>query len=91
MRGVSANVMCGQFGNYGTGSFGLVLDMKEMEKMEAFDVKASNRNDDIEKAFGVSTEHMDCNKSKIAIRNNVVNIHVTGETVACNDDYDAGF
>ena len=91
MRGVSANVMCGQFGNYGTGSFGLVLDMKEMEKMEAFDVKSSNRNDDIEKAFGLSTEHMDCNKSKIAIRNNVVNIHVTGETAACNDDYDAGF
>ena len=30
MRGVSANVMCGQEGYYGTSSFSILLDMKKM-------------------------------------------------------------
>lgn len=33
MRGVSANVMCGQRGYYGTSSLHVVLDMKEMTKL----------------------------------------------------------
>ena len=32
MKGVSANVMCGQNGYYGTSAFQLTLDLKEMEK-----------------------------------------------------------
>ena len=51
MRGVSANVMCGQFGNYGTGAFQLVLDMKEMETMDAFEVETTDRRQTIEEAF----------------------------------------
>ena len=33
MRGVSANVMGGQYGHYGTNAFNLVLDLKEMMKL----------------------------------------------------------
>ena len=38
MRGVSANVMCGQPGYYGTNAFGLLLDMKAIEETEDADV-----------------------------------------------------
>jgi DNA-directed RNA polymerase II subunit RPB1 len=34
MRGISANVMCGQEGHYGTTSFGLLLDMGEIKHLE---------------------------------------------------------
>ena len=93
MRGVSANVMCGQFGNYGTGSFQLVLDMKEMETLDTFEVVTTDRNAEIERAFGLTDEKGGdiCSKSKIQIRNNVANIRVTGETGVCDDGYDAGF
>ena len=34
LRGISANIMCGQEGLYGTSSFQLVLDLNEMGKLE---------------------------------------------------------
>ncbi len=34
LRGISANIMCGQEGLYGTSSFQLVLDLNEMAKLE---------------------------------------------------------
>ena len=92
MRGVSANVMCGQFGNYGTGSFQLVLDMKEMETLDTFETVSTDRNADIERAFAASDDKGDiCSKSKIQIRNNVANINSSGDAGVCDDDYDAGF
>ena len=92
MRGVSANVMCGQFGNYGTGAFQLVLDMKEMEKLDSETVDMRNNADEIEKAFSSMEDNTDiCSKTRIQIRNNVVNIHGKGDGSMCNDDYDAGF
>jgi DNA-directed RNA polymerase II subunit RPB1 len=92
MRGVSASVMCGQYGNYGTGSFGLVLDMPEMEKLDNAMVDVRNAGDDIEKAFNSMDDNADmCSKNKIQIRNNVVNIVGRGDDTTCNDEYDAGF
>lgn len=92
MRGVSASVMCGQYGSYGTGSFGLVLDMAEMEKLDNAMVDIRNAGDDIEKAFNSMEDNADmCSKNKIQIRNNVVNIVGRGDDTTCHDDYDAGF
>ena len=92
MRGVSANVMCGQFGNYGTGAFQLVLDMKEMETMDAFEVETTDRRQTIEDAFSKTDERNElCSKSRIQIRNNVANIHVGHDAGVCDDGYDAGF
>ena len=92
MRGVSANVMCGQFGHYGTGAFQLVLDMKEMDKLDSADVDMRNNTDEIEKAFSSTEDNSDvCSKNKIQIRNNVVNISIKGDGNMCDDDYDAGF
>jgi DNA-directed RNA polymerase II subunit RPB1 len=92
MKGVSASVMCGQYGSYGTGSFGLVLDMTEMEKLDNAMVDVRNAGDDIEKAFNSMEDNADaCSKNRIQIRNNVVNIVGRGDDTTCDDDYDAGF
>jgi DNA-directed RNA polymerase II subunit RPB1 len=92
MKGVSASVMCGQYGSYGTGSFGLVLDMTEMEKLDNAMVDVRNAADDIEKAFNSMEDNADtCSKNRIQIRNNVVNIVGRGDDTTCDDDYDAGF
>ena len=92
MRGVSANVMTGQYGYYGTNAFGLVLDLKEMESLDDANVEITNRNDDIEAMFGKAAEDKTdlCAKVNIEIRNNVENIHQT-DTGNCDDEYNAGF
>jgi len=92
MRGVSANVMCGQLGNYGTGAFQLVLDMKEMENLEGDEVDKRNASDEIEKAFGKMEDKSDvCSKTNITIRNNIANIQIHGDASMCDDDYNPGF
>jgi len=91
MRGVSANVMCGQVGNYGTNSFQVALDMDEMEKHDGFDVKESEDGDDVEKMCESQADKGDCQKGSITIQNNIANIHVNGDAGVCDDDYDAGF
>lgn len=92
MRGVSANVMCGQLGNYGTGAFQLVLDMKEMETLESVEVDKRNASDEIEKAFGKMEDKSDvCSKTNITIRNNIANIQIHGNASMCDDDYNPGF
>jgi len=89
MRGVSASVMCGQYGNYGTGAFGLVLDMNEMSKLEDKIVEKPNS---IEEMFGVAQEKIsdNCSKNNIEIKNNISNIK-QGDATVCNDDYNIGF
>jgi DNA-directed RNA polymerase II subunit RPB1 len=92
MRGVSASVMCGQFGNYGTGAFQLVLDMKEMENLESVEVDKRNASDEIEKAFGKMEDKSDiCSKANITIRNNIANIQSHGNVSMCDDEYNPGF
>ena len=91
MRGVSANVMMGQVGYYGTNAFNLVLDMKETEKLADAQLYISNTNTDIEKMFKISEDKSDiCSKSNIVIENNIANIK-QGETKICDDDYNMGF
>ena len=90
MRGVSANVMCGQYGYYGTSAFNLVLDMKALETLDSVNVDTTNTADKISKLFGKAGKEDECSKNKIAIQNNIGNIKKT-ETGVCNDDYDAGF
>lgn len=53
MRGVSANVMCGQEGFFGTSAFQVVLDIEEMQKLEATsEYRPTNIEDEIDKFFG---------------------------------------
>ena len=90
-RGVSANIMCGQEGFYGTSSFQVVLDVEEMLKIQATsEYKYSDENVEIEKFFGTIDDPTDvCSINNLAIQNNVVSIKpkFLGE----DNDYNPGF
>jgi DNA-directed RNA polymerase beta' subunit len=89
MRGVSANVMCGQPGYYGTNAFQLVLDMDEMSKLGANQV--TETLDPMEELMGKPLDDSDvCPRSKIEIRNNIGNMKRTDPGL-CDDGYNAGF
>jgi len=92
MRGVSANVMCGQHGYYGTNAFNIVLDTDDMMKLKNERVDTTSHRDKIEQMFGQDDRTKDaCSKSAIVIRNNVSSIHGTTEIMKmCDDDYDIG-
>jgi DNA-directed RNA polymerase beta' subunit len=88
MRGVSANVMCGQFGYYGTGAFNVILDMKEIAKVEARDATIEDTNKDIDNAFGF--KESSATETCGFIQNNISAIHQENEGI-CQDNYDMGF
>ena len=91
MRGVSANVMMGQMGIFGTGCFQLILDMEQMKQLEDEEVDVTDNNKEIEKLFvGLEDKTDICSKNTIEIRNNFSAIK-TGDMGDCNDDYDIGF
>ena len=88
MRSVSANIMTGQTGYFGTGSFSLVMDLKEMEK---------NENELILKEEKIDIDNMfDLKKDKegehISIKNNISMINKGDFNDGCpdDDDYDFG-
>jgi DNA-directed RNA polymerase II subunit RPB1 len=92
MRGVSANVMMGQMGVFGTGSFQLVLDMEKMRDMEDQEVDMTNTNQEIERMFGKLDDRTDaCSKNKIEITNNVTAIRRVDNDECGDDNYDIGF
>lgn len=91
MRGVSANVMVGQEGMYGTSAFQVVLDMDEMAKLE--ETTIYEQPDDeaaIEKMFGLA-ENSDepCSTNNLIIQNNVTTIKITD--LGSDNDYNPGF
>ena len=92
MRGVSASVMLGQYGYFGTNSFNLVLDLKEMEVLENAQVDIIDRDADIEKMFNIAQDDStsQCSKTKITINNNIEHIKRNTATM-CDDDYNMGF
>jgi DNA-directed RNA polymerase II subunit RPB1 len=92
MRGISANVMCGQEGYFGTSSFQVVLDIEEMTKMEAAsEYKHVDEEKEIEEFFGSYLENPNdpCSMNKIAIDNNVVTIKPTD--MGDDNNYNPGF
>ena len=92
MRGVSASVMMGQYGYFGTGSFNLVLDIKKMEDMDGLEVNKKDKNEEIEKIFGGLSDTTDiCSKTKLEIRNNLSAIKPVDTGDCGDDDYDIGF
>jgi DNA-directed RNA polymerase II subunit RPB1 len=90
-RGVSANVMCGQEGFFGTSCFQVVLDVEEMQKLEAVsEYRPIDIEEEIEKAFG-NIENPDdpCGVNKISIQNNVITIQA--QDMGNDNDYNPGF
>ena len=92
MRGVSATVMLGQYGYFGTNAFNLVLDMKEMENLDMAIVESSNTEEQIEQLFSFNdtNESAPCSSSNIEIKNNISSIKKTNQGF-CDDEYNMGF
>ena len=91
MRGVSANVMCGQEGLYGTNAFQVVLDLEEMRKLDSvISQEHIDDNDAIEQMFGglENTDDM-CSTNKLIIQNNVTSIK--SSDLGDDNDYNPGF
>jgi DNA-directed RNA polymerase II subunit RPB1 len=91
LRGISANVMCGQEGHFGTAAFQVVLDIEEMQKLEAAsEYKYVNADEEIEKFFGALENPDDpCGPNKISIQNNVTTIKA--ENMGGDNTYNPGF
>jgi len=91
MRGISANVMCGQEGLFGTAAFQVVLDIEELQKLEAAsEYRPVNADDEFDKFFGTVTDPDDpCGTNKISIQTNVNTIK--GEDMGGDNTYNPGF
>ena len=91
MRGVSANVMMGQTGTYGTGAFGLVLDMDAMKNIQSQEAARENLDVEIEGMLGDVEDKTDvCAKNNIQIENNLTAVK-RNDVGDLDDDYDIGF
>jgi len=91
MRGVSANVMCGQEGYFGTSAFQVVLDYDKITQLKADDLEEHDTEKIIEEGFEgyLKAEEDACSIEKLTIHNNVSNIKTTD--MGNDDGYDAGF
>ena len=72
MKGVSANVMCGQEGYFGTSSFQVFVDMETMKQTRA---KQIEQEEKIE--FPIEDESEPCSKNNIQIATSINTIKTT--------------
>ena len=87
MCGVSANVMMGQVGKFGTGAFGVILDIDKLASMKE---KSLRDELDIDKMFDVENNDDPCASQKIMI-DDAVDVLQGVDTGEVPDDYDMGF
>ena len=89
MRGVSANVMMGQRGYYGTNAFSIVLDLEKISAVSAKKIEDIKTQEEelleIEDEFNL-TQNDECSKDKLQIQNNISNIKFNNLEV-CEDNY----
>jgi len=92
MRGVSANVMCGQEGLFGTNAFQVVLDMSEMQRLEeTTPYEYMDVEETIEKMFGDVENPQDlCSIPSLTIQSNITSIKTT-DLGTTPDEYNPGF
>jgi len=87
LTGVSANIMCGQDGYFGTSSFQVLLNIDEMNKLGDIELEEKTNIDDM-----LHIENPDdvCSKENITISGTTshINSNNTGEI---DDDYDLDF
>ena len=95
MKGVSANVMCGQEGYFGTSSFQVMLDLEKMGELTAeseyvYHDDVYQTNVDIDKEFRDLEDTSEfCSAANLAISTNIENIQSVD--MGSDDDYDVGF
>ena len=74
MRGVSANVMCGQEGFFGTNAFNVVLDTDKFLSMESQEFDGETNEDIINAGFDKIETNNVCQIKNIEINTNIHNI-----------------
>jgi len=94
MTGVSANIMCGQEGYFGTGCFQVILDFNKMTRLQEEIGAESNKiletDIDISAIMGAEGEDNGCSKQNIQINN--TSEYIEGkDTGVVDDEYDPGF
>jgi DNA-directed RNA polymerase II subunit RPB1 len=91
MRGVSANVMCGQEGYFGTSCFQVLLDMNKMMKFSGESkYNVMDANDEIDAAFEMENPDDVCSIHNLSMNATISNIKKEnlGNVMM---SYDAGF
>ena len=87
LRGISANVMCGQDGYFGTSSFSVLLDINKATEMPEQELDIMEDEDFIEKEFGEMLDPNDpCSINNISLQTNVTNIKQID--LGVDNDYD---
>jgi DNA-directed RNA polymerase II subunit RPB1 len=90
MRGVSANVMCGQEGYFGTSAFQVVLDIDRFSELQVSEWKDESSSKIIQAGFEDIDDVDDpCSVSNITIQNNIS--HITPTDTGGENDYNPGF
>ena len=88
MRGISANVICGQEGYFGTNCFQVLLDINKLGEFTNTETyEAENIEGIIEKELTYDTSDP-CNIQNLAIESNIQNIKALN---LGNNTYDPGF
>ena len=94
MRGVSANIMCGQEGYFGTNSFQVLVDIDRVIELQQENLNEDEEDDidddelDLEDMLQTDTSDAFCNPQNIQINNTGVNVQ--SENIGIDDDYDIG-
>jgi len=86
MRGISANVMTGQEGYFGTNSFQVILDIAKARSLEH---KVAAKKLTIGDFMGMEDPNNICSTANMSIANSTEFLEV--EDLGADDDYDAGF
>jgi DNA-directed RNA polymerase II subunit RPB1 len=90
MRGVSANVMCGQEGYFGTSAFQVILDYDKITQIKADEFEVEDVEKVIEAGFeGYNNAEDECSIEKLTIRNNVATLNPLD--MGADDGYELGF
>ena len=87
MTGVSANVMCGQEGYFGTGAFQVLVNLPEMKKLGE---KYKEKEENIEDLLDLENNNDVCSTQNLTIDNEVKDIG-DENTGKLDDDYDLDF
>jgi DNA-directed RNA polymerase II subunit RPB1 len=89
MRGVSANVMCGQQGYFGTAAFQVMLDINAVSEQEVPDLEDEDNNEIIDGFFEGKIRTGACSTANLTIENNAINIEAVD--LGQDDDYEIDF
>jgi DNA-directed RNA polymerase II subunit RPB1 len=92
MRGVSANVMCGQEGYFGTSAFQVMLDLDKITQIAAEEFVEEDDTKFIEEHFEGAQQNEEggvCSLTNLTIHSNAVNIQPVD--IGADNGYELGF